>query len=340
VMIRNKATDTIITLMSLLSFDYSESPNVVLQSDLITDAALTLTVGVNIGNVLYATISGMPADAKRIHFCFERCVLSQREWLLSFDFEIGMSMEAVLSAYLNLQASNTLGMTMAAVISNYEAFTPIQFGLLYNSWAFLNTGISSDDNWVVPDYWTWDSLITYIGGSTVGGGKLKETGTTYWNTPNSGADNYFLFNGRGAGNRNNSGNFVNFRSACLIWSRSYTTPEPALGKYYVNFVSTNANIALGSNQNNTWGQTVRLVRTSTTLSNGQTGSYTGNDGKTYPTICINGKEWLARNLAETKFRDGSTIPYHGAGTDFYTDAEWLALSSAACCPPNGNWSNV
>ncbi|MDP2058974.1 MAG: hypothetical protein Q8J97_04480, partial [Flavobacteriaceae bacterium] len=47
VMVRNKTTNTIITLIALLSFDYSEAPNVVLQSNLITDAALTLTVGVN-----------------------------------------------------------------------------------------------------------------------------------------------------------------------------------------------------------------------------------------------------------------------------------------------------
>jgi hypothetical protein len=33
-----------------------------------------------------------------------------------------------------------------------------------------------------------------------------------------------------------------------------------------------------------------LVKTSTTLTNGQTGTYTGNNGIVYPTKCIAGKE--------------------------------------------------
>jgi hypothetical protein len=37
------------------------------------------------------------------------------------------------------------------------------------------------------------------------------------------------------------------------------------------------------------GHSVRLVKESTSLSDGQEGTYTGNDGKVYKTICIDGR---------------------------------------------------
>lgn len=53
---------------------------------------------------------------------------------------------------------------------------------------------------------------------------------------------------------------------------------------------------------------VRLVKRNTTLSNGDVGTYVGNNNITYPTICINGREWLAVNLIETNYRNGDSIP--------------------------------
>ena len=76
------------------------------------------------------------------------------------------------------------------------------------------------------------------------------------------------------------------------------------------------------------GLSVRLVKNSTTLSNGQIGSYIGNDGKVYPTICINNQEWLATNLEETKYRDGNLIP------NVTDNAEWTTLTTGAYCTYN------
>lgn len=140
VMVRNKSINTIITTMSLLSFDYSELQSVVLQSDLITSGSITLTVGVNMSNKLYATISGMTTDNKRIHLCFERCTLGSREYNISAEgtlssemkaiisvlsllgnvnFAAELSAEAVLQATSTLTANFQLTMSMQSIVTAY-----------------------------------------------------------------------------------------------------------------------------------------------------------------------------------------------------------------------------
>jgi len=73
---------------------------------------------------------------------------------------------------------------------------------------------------------------------------------------------------------------------------------------------------------------------STTLTDGQTGTYTGNDGKIYPTVCIGTQEWVACNIAETKYRDGSNIP------EVTDNATWAALTTGALCAYENNWDNA
>ena len=51
------------------------------------------------------------------------------------------------------------------------------------------------DGWHLPSATEWATLITTLGGSAFAGGKLKETGTTHWITPNTGASNSSGFTG-------------------------------------------------------------------------------------------------------------------------------------------------
>lgn len=64
------------------------------------------------------------------------------------------------------------------------------------------------------------------------------------------------------------------------------------------------------------GFPTRLVKTSTLLTNGQTGTYIGNNGIEYPTMCIAGKEWVVANLIETNYRNGDSIPEKTADIDW------------------------
>lgn len=62
------------------------------------------------------------------------------------------------------------------------------YGALYN-WYTINTGKLCPIGWHVPTDAEWTTLITYLGGEAIAGGKLKEIGLTHWHTPNTAADN-------------------------------------------------------------------------------------------------------------------------------------------------------
>ena len=49
-------------------------------------------------------------------------------------------------------------------------------------------GICPSD-WHIPTDAEWIKILVYLGGETVAGGKMKETGTDHWHSPNTGATN-------------------------------------------------------------------------------------------------------------------------------------------------------
>jgi uncharacterized protein (TIGR02145 family) len=55
----------------------------------------------------------------------------------------------------------------------------------------------------------WTSLTTYLGGEAVSGGKQKETGTTHWTGPNTGATNESGYSALPGGHRGIDGTFSN-----------------------------------------------------------------------------------------------------------------------------------
>ena len=71
---------------------------------------------------------------------------------------------------------------------NEEATYKNVYGALYN-WYAVNTGKLCPSGWHVPNIEEWRTLISYLGGKSVAGGKLKETGTVHWASPNAGATN-------------------------------------------------------------------------------------------------------------------------------------------------------
>jgi len=101
--------------------------------------------------------------------------------------------------------------------NNDEASYKNTYGALYN-WHTVNTGKLCPTDWHVPADAEWTTLVNYLGGSNVAGAKMKETGTTHWVTPNTGATNESGFTALPDGNRYFYGTFYDIGYIGYWWS--------------------------------------------------------------------------------------------------------------------------
>jgi uncharacterized protein (TIGR02145 family) len=117
------------------------------------------------------------------------------------------------------------------------------YGKLYN-WHAVNTGKLCPTGWHVPSDAEWTELTDYLGGTSDAGGKLKETGTTHWNSPNTGATNETGFTALPGGYRSYDGTFLNFGIYGYWWSATENLTSNAWGRtmsYRVSSVYRNSN---------------------------------------------------------------------------------------------------
>lgn len=212
------------------------------------------------------------------------------------------------------------------------------YGLLYNWYAATDVRNITPVGWRIPLQADFNTLIAYLVLAN-SGNKIREVGTDHWTAPNSGATDEVGFHARGAGNRNSLTNFVNLKNYNYFWVTDKA------GSLYVQYSCTynqaHISTAYGGSGSQRIGVTLRPVKISTSLTNGQTGLYVGNDGKVYQTICIGTQEFLSSALCETRFRDGSIIPWHGATpASYFTNSEWNTLLTAGLCAYQNILSNV
>jgi uncharacterized protein (TIGR02145 family) len=101
------------------------------------------------------------------------------------------------------------------------------YGFLYNWYAATDSRKLCPTGWHVPTDGEWTSLTTYLGGESVAGGKMKSVGTTYWNSPNTGATNESGFSALPGGARY-SGGYSGIRGNAFFWSANEFNNSNAL----------------------------------------------------------------------------------------------------------------
>ena len=94
---------------------------------------------------------------------------------------------------------------------------------IYNAASLANPKLRkklAPTGWHIPTDAEWTTLTTCLGGESVAGGKMKETGTAHWNSPNTDATNSSGFTGLPGGYRYYDGAFDLIGSYGLWWSSS------------------------------------------------------------------------------------------------------------------------
>lgn len=223
--------------------------------------------------------------------------------------------------------------------------TNIKYGYLYNWYAATEVKQICSNGWHVPTKSEINILLLYLDGhSTIsntygytntGAESIFEKGI-FWNSENIDATNLFKFNNRGNGIRYTNGQFGEKGASSYCICSDVQTVAPFIGSlfFYSQFDAQAYQLYWSDGYEKALGAGIRLIKDSTTLSHGQSGTYVGNDGKVYRTICIGSQEWLADNLAETKYRNGDLIP---TVTD---NTEWIGLTTGAKCAYNNDENNV
>jgi uncharacterized protein (TIGR02145 family) len=110
------------------------------------------------------------------------------------------------------------------------------YGALYN-WYAGETDKLCPVGWHVPTDGEWTTLTNYVGGESVGGGKLKEIGTTHWNSPNDGATNEYGFTALPGGARLLNGVFYSIGDLGSWWSSIDTLSTYAWHRFIWNNLS-------------------------------------------------------------------------------------------------------
>lgn len=138
------------------------------------------------------------------------------------------------------------------------------YGKLYNWYAVNDPRGLAPQGWSVPTYDDWGELINFLGGESVAGGKMKETGTARWNSLNVGATNESAFTAIPAGRMDSAGYKENpkfqEKGNLAVWWSSSEVNDVLAG--YLQLFNNTADSNLSFNDEN-WksaGFSVRCIR--------------------------------------------------------------------------------
>jgi uncharacterized protein (TIGR02145 family) len=101
------------------------------------------------------------------------------------------------------------------------------YGRLYTWYAATDDRNICPTGWHVPTDKDWSTLMIYLVGEYVAGGKLKETGTTHWKNPNLEATNESGFTALPGGYRYDNGTFYDIGSTGNWWSSTEVSANNA-----------------------------------------------------------------------------------------------------------------
>jgi uncharacterized protein (TIGR02145 family) len=170
------------------------------------------------------------------------------ENLRYFPSVVGTSTGSETTQHYYVYGYNGTSVNEAKATANYNTY-----GVLYNWPAAMS---ACPTGWHLPDDEEWTQLTDYLGGVSVAGSKLKETGTSHWNRPNIGATNVSDFTALPSGYRSSNGYFDDIGDGGFWWSATEHMTDNAWYRY-VFYIGSNVS---RYNYSKGLGLSVRCVR--------------------------------------------------------------------------------
>jgi uncharacterized protein (TIGR02145 family) len=113
------------------------------------------------------------------------------------------------------------------------------YGKLYNWYAVNDPRGLAPIGYHVPSDTELTTLTTFLGGTSVSGGAMKETGLCHWVAPNTGATDSSGFTALPSGVRSIDGNFYEIGNRFFIWSSTQFDIVASYSRYlYFNTTTT------------------------------------------------------------------------------------------------------
>jgi len=138
--------------------------------------------------------------------------------------------------------------------NNDTAFGEV-YGGLYNWYAVTDVRKIAPVGFHIPTDEEWTTLVTFLGASTAGA-ELKETGTTHWNSPNTGATNTDGFSALPGGSCHLNGVFTHIGETGFWWS----TTEYSINDVYCRYIVFDGRYINRNLREKSSGFSIRCIR--------------------------------------------------------------------------------
>ena len=123
---------------------------------------------------------------------------------------------------------------------NNDTANGVIYGKLYNWYAVNDSRGLAPKGYHIPTHSEWTTLSTFLGGEIIAGGKMKTTGTSLWNSPNTNATNESGFAGLPGGYRLSFWKFGSVGDSGYWWSATVLSSTDAWVRV-LNYTNGNLN---------------------------------------------------------------------------------------------------
>lgn len=130
------------------------------------------------------------------------------------------------------------------------------YGHLYNWFAVHDSRNICPSGWHVPSDAEWTTLTDFLGGKSVAGGKMKETGTAHWLSPNTGATDEVGFKALPGGERRATGQYIYLGEYGCWWSSTENDAQQA----WIRYVGNSEVDVTNQLYNKNYGYSVRCIK--------------------------------------------------------------------------------